>query len=151
MEIKITGLKEEEAKAVEEIIRKIAENKDTIDEFLDVINKLRDTGALSAISALAEGFEEGFNSVVKPEIMGSVANIMMLVWLMGNLDHEILFSLAQKVPEAINKSKEEIQKAKEEKPSIFKLIKIMKSPEFFTAVKTMQIILSNLSSNGERK
>lgn len=153
MEVKITGVDEKDAEAIKEVIDKIAQNKDAIVQLLDVVEKLKETGALTAISALAEGFEEGFNAVVKPELMGSIANIMMMVWLIGNIDHTILFELAQKAPEGINKSWEEFQKTKEEgeKPSLLKILKMMRSPEFFAVMKAIYVLLSHIGTNGRNK
>ncbi len=155
MEIKIEGIGEDEAKKIGEVFKKIAENKENIEIVLDVIEKIKETGLLAAISALSEGAEEGFNSIVKPELMGSIANAMMLVWMIGNINHPMLFEMAQKVPNALNKSFEEIKKIKEEgkeKPSLFKILKIIKTPEFYYALKLIHSILTHLqNSNTEKK
>ncbi|GBD04042.1 hypothetical protein HRbin19_01348 [bacterium HR19] len=147
MEIKIEGIREEEAKKISELFKKIAENKDSIETVLDVIEKLRETGLLAAISALAEGAEEGFNSVAKPELMASIANAMIVFWMLGNMSHPMLFEVAQKLPYALNKSFEEIKKIKEEgkeKPSLFKIFKMIKSQEFYYALKLIHSILTHL-------
>lgn len=155
MEIKIEGIEQDEAKKIGEIFKKIAENKENIEIILDIIEKLKETGLLSAISALAEGAEEGFNSIVKPELMSSIANAMMLVWMIGNVNHPMLFEMAQKIPNAINKSFEEMKKLKEEgkeKPSLFKMLKMIKSPEFYYALKLLHSILTHLqNSKSENK
>ncbi len=105
MEITIKGIDEKEEKEkIEDIIKILIENKDAIKDIIEIVQKLRESGILSAVSGLLEGFEEGFNSIVKPELMGSIANAMMLVWMIGNLNHPMLFELAQKLPDGLKKS-----------------------------------------------
>ena len=139
------SLAEEKVKDLEAIVEKIAQNKEAIEQLLDVIEKLKETGALSAISALAEGFEEGFNSVVKPELMASVANAMMFLWLLGSLDHEMLFSLASKLPKVMEESRKEFELAKKQKPSILKLIKAFKTPQIFALLRALAKALQELA------
>jgi uncharacterized protein YjgD (DUF1641 family) len=147
MEITIKGIDEKEKEKIEDIIKTLIENKDAIKDIIEIVQKLQESGILSAVSGLLEGFEEGFNSIVKPELMGSVANAMMLVWMIGNLNHQILFELAQKLPEGMKKATEEFSQAQKEKPSIFKMLKLMKSPEFYAAIKSLHTIIRYISNH----
>jgi|UPI0003B5610A Uncharacterized conserved protein len=147
MEITIKGIDEKEKEKIEDIIKTLIENKDAIKDIIEIVQKLQESGILSAVSGLLEGFEEGFNSIVKPEIMGSVANAMMLVWLIGNLNHQLLFELAQKLPEGMKKATEEFSQAQKEKPSIFKMLKLMKSPEFYAAIKSLHTMIRYISNH----
>ena len=139
------SLPEEKAKDLEAIVEKIVQNREAIEQLLDVIEKLKETGVLSAISALAEGFEEGFNSVVKPELMASIANAMMFLWLLGSLDHEMLFSLASRLPKAMEEARKEFELAKKQKPSILKLIRAFKNPQTFTLLKALAKVIQELA------
>jgi len=135
------SLPEEKAEKLTKLLERLADSSEAIEDLLTTIDKLKDTGLLAGLKALSESFEEGFNYMIKPELLGSIGNMMMLIYFLSKLDHSKVYEFADKVPECLNKAYEEFKNSEDKKAGLFELIKIMRSPEFFSMLKAMQKVL----------
>ena len=138
MGIEISGLSPEKAEKLSRILEKLADNADAVEDILDTLSKLKETGILAGLSALAESFEEGFNYLIRPEVMGSAGNMMMLLYFMSKLDHAMLFETANNMPPCISKAYEEIKNTPRRKAGFFELLDLMRSPEIYAMLKAMR-------------
>lgn len=144
------ALTPEQQQAAQELLEKILERKEAIECLLEHIDRIYESGILVALSALLENFDEGFNSIAKPDLMAALANIMLLIWMAGNLDHEMLFQAAQTFPEAMRAARQEFEATPERKPSILELLRLIRQPEFYRLLRTMQAFLKALNKPGHK-
>ncbi len=112
-----------------------------------LLDRVYESGLLVALSALMENFDEGFNSIAKPDLMAALANIMLLIWMAGNLDHEMLFNAAQTFPEAMRAARQEFEAAEQRKPSLLELLRIMRQPEFYRLLRAISAFLKVLDKH----
>ncbi len=128
------------------LLDKILEKQEAIEDVLEYIEKVHESGILAALETLVGEFDEGFNAISRPDLMASIANMMLLVWMVGNLDHEMLFNMAQKLPVAMQTAREEFERTAHEKPSIWEMIRLLKSPEFYRLLKSLHAALQVLKN-----
>ena len=147
--IEISGLSPEKAEKLSRVLEKLADNADALEELLNALSKLRETGMLAGLTALAEGFEEGFNYLMRPELMGSIGNMMMLMYFMSKLDHAMLFETANNLPPCISKAYEELRNAPKKKAGLFELLDLMRSPEFYAMLRAMRSMVKCMQT-GQR-
>lgn len=124
----------------DEVIQLLIQNKDLIKKLLNTFKAIDDAGYLDAIKALAEASESIFLAMNKPEVMGTIGNLMVLLYLINNIDQSVLMDLSVKLPKAINSISQEIKK-EPVKLGFFEMIKIMRSPEFATLLKALQSMM----------
>ncbi len=139
--ISISGLPEEKAEKLAKLLEKLADNADALEQLLDTLEKMKDTGLLAGVSALAESFEEGFNYLMRPELMGAMGNMMMLIYFISKLNHPMIYEVAENTPPCIEKAWEEFKKTPEKKAGFFELLDLMRSPEFYGMMRAMKAML----------
>ncbi len=139
--ISISGLPEEKAEKLAKLLERIADNADALEQLLDTLEKMKDTGLLAGISALAESFEEGFNYLMRPELMGAMGNMMMLIYFISRLNHPMIYEVAENTPPCIEKAWEEFKKTPNKKAGFFELLDLMRSPEFYGMMRAMKAML----------
>ncbi len=141
--IEITGLPAEKAEKLAKLLEKLVDNADAVDDVIDTLAKIRETGILAGANAIAEGFEEGFNYLMRPELISSLGNMMMLLYLVGSLDNAMVYELASKLPPRLSKAYEEFKQKPRRKAGFFELLSLMRSPELFAMLKAVSKIASN--------
>ena len=142
VEVRIPELPPEKAEKLAKLLEKLADNSDSLIETLETLTKLKETGLLAGLSALAESFEEGFNYLMRPELMGSIGNTMMLLYLMSRIDHTMLFEISNKLPNCISKAYEQLKNPPEKKPGLIETINLLRSPEIYSMLNTLRTIIS---------
>ena len=78
--VKITGMEDEKAERLAKLLEKLVEHGEELEDVLETLARMRETGMLAAVKALADSFEEGFNYLMRPEFMASIGNMMMLLY-----------------------------------------------------------------------
>ncbi len=121
-------------------LNELAESMDSLTRMLRLLRKLDESGALAALEAVAEYTDETFNAMSRKEIMGMMGNMMMLMYLVSQLDTGMLMKLAEKMPQCTKKMQETFEKT-EKGMGTFELLGVMKSPEFAGLLKGMQNML----------
>ena len=140
--ISISGLPEDKAEKLAKLLERLADNVETLEQLLDTLDKMRETGLLAGVSALAESFEEGFNYLMRPELMGAMGNMMMLIYMISRLNHPMIYEMAENTPPCIQKAWEEFKKTPDKKAGFFELLDLMRSPEFYGMMRAMKAMLS---------
>ena len=149
--IEISGLPPEKAERLARVLEKIADNADSLEDMLDALSKFRETGALAGFTALAEGFEEGFNYLMRPEVMGSIGNMMILVYLMSRLNHAMLFETANNLPPCVSKAYEEFKNTPKKKAGFFELLDLIRSPEFYSMLKALRSMIECMQDKNRQR
>lgn len=126
----------EEMERLSSLIKELAENADAIEALIRTAKALKESGFLEAVKTLSEMSDELFSSITKPEMMKALGNAMMLVYMLSQMDHPLLFKAAQSVPACTRAALEEASKT-EKGLSILELMSIMRSPEMAAALKAL--------------
>ena len=130
----------EERARLDRIATRLARNADGIDQALDTVELLADTGLLAGLnSALAE-FDENFSAMTRPDLMTMVANLMMLLGLLGQLPYEGGFKLAMDAPEAIDEAYPRFRERREPM-RIKEAVEILRSPDVAAAMELLVTVL----------
>ena len=109
-----------------------------------------ETGFLDGLEALAKASEQGFVAVNRPEVMGMVGNVMVLLNLIGSLDHATLIGLSQTLPQALNDAMAELKKAPDRKLGLFELLNMMRSPEFSALLRAARTMTKTMVEEAKK-
>lgn len=141
------SLSPEEQAAADRILARIAQSSEAIEQTLDLLDHLADSGNLAAITGVLEDFNENFSAVTRPDLMTMVANLMMLMGLLSQIDYEPFFSLAMKAPDAVNSAWPAFVKRRE-KLGVRETIELFRSPEVASALEMMAAVIRGLKADG---
>jgi uncharacterized protein YjgD (DUF1641 family) len=140
------SLSAEEQAAANRILARLAHSGEAIEQTLDLLDHLADSGNLAALTGALEDFNENFSAVTRPDLMTMVANLMMLMGLLSQVDYEPFFSLAMKAPDAVNSAYPTFEK-RTEKLGLREAIELFRSPEVAGALEMLATVLRSLRSD----
>ena len=135
--------------AMDRLINRIAENAGAIEQAVEAVEHMAETGVLAGINAVLETSEENFSAVNRPEFMGMVSNAMMLLGLLSQIRYDMLFNMAMSVPEAVNEGYERFQQ-RTEPLKVREIVRLMRSPEFGGALEMMTSVLTAVKGSPGR-
>jgi len=125
---------------LERLMAALEENAEALETLLRLVGELKRSGLLDAMLALAEASDELFNAMATQEVAKPLGNAMMLLYLLGNLDQEMLMTAAEKMPKCMEEAR---KAASDDKPmSLRELIKTVTSPEFAAALRALKATLA---------
>ncbi len=136
-----------EQAAANRILARIAKSSDSIEQTLDLLDELADSGNLAAVTGVLADFNENFSAITRPDVMTMVANLMMLMGLLSQVDYEPFFTLAMKAPDALNDAYPKFQKRKE-KLGLMEAMELFRSPEVAGALEMMVGVMRALKAEG---
>lgn len=128
---------------LEEVVGVLVESKDALIQLARIATKLHRSGVLSVLETLVDEAEGEFNAIAKPELMGMVANLMMLGYILGSINQGVILSLMDKLPRCLEEAHKEFNKD-HEKLGLLEMLNLVRSPEFAALLKAMQKALSCL-------
>jgi uncharacterized protein YjgD (DUF1641 family) len=128
--------------AYEQVVARVARSADGIAQLLDLVDSLADSGTLAALTAIFEDFDENFSAITRPDLMGMVANMMMLMGVLSQLRYEPFFNLAMRTAPALNEAYEKAQ-AGDDKLGMREMLAMMRSPEFASMMRTLDVVLKS--------
>src|SRR5512134_3965835 len=99
-----TDLTADERAALERLQARLARNAGAIEQALDLIENLADSGLLAGANGVVEDFDENFSALTRPDVMTMVANLMMLLGTLGQIPYEGGFKLAMEGAPAIGEA-----------------------------------------------
>ncbi len=118
------------------LLEVLEENYEAVETAIRLLAALKRSGLLDAALEVAERSDDVFSSVVRAELMKSIGNAMMLLYLLGQLDNFKLMKLAESLPRCVEEA--EKAAAKGGGLSIRELLRIMTSPEMAAALRAFQ-------------
>jgi uncharacterized protein YjgD (DUF1641 family) len=133
-------LTDAEREAVDRVLLKLAENAEGVEQLLDFAGHLQRSGALAGLQAGLEDLDENFSAVMRPELMGMVTNLMMLLGILSQVSYEPFFDLATRTPPALDEGYRGFQE-RTEKLSLRETMALMRSPEVAALLETMVAVL----------
>lgn len=130
----------EERAALDRLQMRLARNADQIEQALEMVERLADSGLLAGINSGLEEFDENFSALTRPDVMTMVANLMMLMGVLGQLPYEGGFRLAMDAPQAISDAYPRFRDRTE--PMKFReAIEILRSPDVAAALEMLVSVL----------
>ncbi len=118
------------------LIELLEENYEAISTTIELLAAMKKSGLLDFMLQLAEMGDEIFNAMAKPEFMKMVGNMMMLGYMLSQIDQSLLVQAAEKMPVCINKALEEAART-EKGMGIRDLLRVMTSPEMAAIMRLM--------------
>lgn len=122
------SLSPEERQTLDRLLARIARNSDAIEQTLEYVERMAESGTLAAINAVFKDFDENFSAITRPEFMGMVANLMMVLGLFSEISYEPFFDAAMKVPGAVNAGYPQFQ-TRRARLGVREAVTILRSPE----------------------
>ena len=135
-----TTLTPEERAALERLQQRLARNAGQIEQALEMVEHLADSGLLAGMNAGLEEFDENFSALTRPDVMTMVANLMMLLGTLGQLPYEGGFKLAMDGPEAIAGAYPRFRE-RTEPLKLREVIGILRSPDVAAAIEMIVAVL----------
>jgi uncharacterized protein YjgD (DUF1641 family) len=136
----VDELSAEERQALNGLLRKVARNAGAIEQVLDTVEHLGESGALAGLNATLAEFDDNFNAAMRPEVMSMLGNMMMLMGLLSEVRYEPFFDLAMNAPAAMNDAYPRF-KTREEKLKLREAIELFRSPELASALELLVAIM----------
>jgi uncharacterized protein YjgD (DUF1641 family) len=130
----------DQQQTVQRLQARIARNADAIEQLLDTVELLADSGLLAGLNAGLEEFDDNFSAATRPELMGMIANAMMLMGVLSQLRYEPFFDLAMRAPAVMNEAYPRFQR-RTTRLGLREAISIMRSPEVAGALELLVSIL----------
>lgn len=141
------GLSVDEREALDRVLARIARNAHGIEQALETLEHLTESGALAGLNALLEDWDENFSAVTRPELMGMVANLMMVMGLLSQLSYEPFFQVAMNMPDALNDAYPRFRE-RTEPLKVRDAWALMRSPEMAGALQAMAAVLASQRGDG---
>ncbi len=127
-------LSEVDVKKLADLMATLSQNADGLIALLALAGELKEKGILASMGAVVEAYDELFNAMARPEMMKAMGNMMMLVYMLSQLDHGMLMQLAESMPKCSKAAMDEMKNAS--KGMGFKeLMDFMRSPEMAALLK----------------
>jgi uncharacterized protein YjgD (DUF1641 family) len=135
-----TSLTPEERSALERLQKRLARNADQLEQALEMVERLADSGLLAGMNSILEEFDENFSALTRPDLMTMVANLMMLMGTLGQIPYEGGFKLAMDGPQAIREAYPHFRD-RTEPMKLREAIEILRSPDVAAAMELMVAVL----------
>lgn len=135
-----TPLTPEERAALDRLEKRLARNADQVEQALEMLERLADSGLLAGINSGLEEFDENFSALTRPDVMTMVANLMMLMGLLGQVPYEGGFRLAMDAPQAIGDAYPRFRD-RTEPMKLREAIEVLRSPDVAAALEMLVSVL----------
>jgi uncharacterized protein YjgD (DUF1641 family) len=135
-----TDLSPEERAALERLQLRLARNAAQVEQALETVELLAESGMLAGFNAILEEFDENFSALTRPDIMTMVSNLMMLMGTLGQIPYEGGFKLVMDAPEAIGEAYPRFRE-RTEPMKLREAVSILRSPDVAAAIELMVSVL----------
>jgi uncharacterized protein YjgD (DUF1641 family) len=130
----------DQQQTVQRLQARLVRNADAIDQLLDTVELLAGSGLLAGLNAVLDEFDDNFSAATRPELMGMIANAMMLMGVLSQLQYEPFFDLAMRAPAVMNQAYPRFQQRT--KPlGLREAVGLMRSPEVAGALELLVSVL----------
>jgi len=129
--------------AVQHMLARIARSRASIEQVLDLVDHLADSGNLAAVDGFFRDFNETFNAATRPDLMTMIANVMMVVGALGQIDYDPFFALAMRTPTAVNAEYAKFA-TREQRLSLREAFDVIRRPEVAGALQLVAAVLRSL-------
>ena len=135
-----TELTPAERDALARLNKRLARSAAQVEQGLEMIERLADSGMLAGTNSFLAEFDENFSALTRPDVMTMVTNLMMLLGLLGQLPYEGGFRLAMDGPAAISEGYPRFRD-RTEPMKLREAVAIMRSPDVAAALEMLVGVL----------
>lgn len=132
-----------EREAVDQLLARAVRSRDSIEQALDFLDHLVDSGNLAAVGGFLEDFDENFGAITRPDLMTLIANLMMVMGALSRIDYAPFFSIAMKTPDSVNAAYPAFEE-RTEKLQLGEAMRLLRSPEIAGALEMLVAVLRSL-------
>jgi uncharacterized protein YjgD (DUF1641 family) len=130
----------DQEQTIQRLQTRIVRNADAIEQLLDTVELLAGSGLLAGLNAVLDEFDDNFSAGTRPELMGMIANAMMLMGVLSQLQYQPFFDLAMRAPAVMNEAYPRFQE-RTRRLGLREAIGIMRSPEMAGALQLLVSVL----------
>lgn len=134
------GLSEQQREALSRVASRLARSANAIEQTLDMVDHLADSGVLAALTETLRDLDETFSATVRPELMGMVANLMMVLGIVSQLSYEPFFQAAMHTAPAANEAYPAFRSRKEPL-GLRETVRLLRSPDVAAALEVLVAVL----------
>jgi uncharacterized protein YjgD (DUF1641 family) len=139
----LEGLSPADQEAATRLLARLVRSSEAIHQVLDVIDHLAESGNLAAIDGFLEDFDENFNAITRPDLMTMIANLMMLMGAVSQIDYAPFFAAAMDTPAAVNAAYPAFEQ-RTRKLGFGEAVEVLRSPEVAGALELLVAVLRSL-------
>lgn len=143
----LEGLSEREREDLRRVFGRIARSAPALEQALDALDHFADSGNLAALDAIFEEFDDNFNAITRPDLMGMLGNLMMVLGLISEVRYEPFFDLAMRAPETLNEAYPTFR-ARTRPMGLLEMVRLMRSPEMAGALELLAALVKAQHGNG---
>jgi uncharacterized protein YjgD (DUF1641 family) len=125
------------------LLARLVRSQDAIEQALNVLDHLASSGNLAALDGFLEDFDENFNAITRPDLMAMIANLMMLLGALSQIDYAPFFALATRTPDAVNAAFERLG-TRNDKLGLREALALIRTPEVAAALQMSVDVLRSL-------
>lgn len=129
-----------EREAADRLLARVARSREGIEQTLDLVDYLTESGVLAAASGFFEDFDENFSAVTRPDLMTMAANLMMILGALGQVDYRPFFDLVMQCAPAFNEAYPAYRE-RTEKLTLHEAVSLLRTPEMAGALEMLVAIL----------
>jgi uncharacterized protein YjgD (DUF1641 family) len=130
----------EQEETMRRLQARIVRDADAIEQLLDTVELLAGSGVLAGLNAVLDEFDDNFSATTRPELMGMVANAMMLMGVLSQLQYQPFFDLAMRAPAVMNEAYPRFRQ-RTRRLGLREAITLMRSPEMAGALELLVSVL----------
>jgi uncharacterized protein YjgD (DUF1641 family) len=130
----------EEREALDRLQLRLARNAPAVEQALELVENLADSGLLAGLNGAVEEFDENFSALTRPDIMTMVSNLMMLLGTLGEIPYEGGFKLAMEGGPAISEAYPRFRD-RSEPMGLREAISVLRSPDVAAAIELLVAVL----------
>ncbi|HXF71078.1 MAG TPA: hypothetical protein VNO79_00525 [Actinomycetota bacterium] len=142
-------LTEADRQALDRLLARLARSADAVEQVLDLVDRVADSGNLAALTGVLESFDENFSAATRPELMTMVANLMMLAGLLGQVRYEPFFHAAMRVPATLDEAYERFR-TRTRPMGVREMLRLLRSPELAGALELVVAVARALRAEPGR-
>jgi len=137
-----------EREAADHLLARAVRSRDSIEQALNFLDQVVESGNLAAIGGFLEDFDENFGAITRPDLMTLIANLMMLMGALSRIDYAPFFSIAMRTPESLNAAYPAFEE-RTEKLQLGEAMELLRSPEIAAALEMLVAVLRSLRPETE--
>ncbi|KAB8125540.1 DUF1641 domain-containing protein [Gracilibacillus oryzae] len=143
-----SNVKEERAEDLSAILNKIADNREAIEEAIEIIEELHNAEVLPALKAILKTRQKvgaiAIEQINQPGMHNVIKNAMTMFTLLASIDSAQLQQLAGGLTEGVEKASESTKQT--EDASLWSLLKATKDPN---VKRSLNMMINFLNGMGE--
>ncbi|GIU96904.1 MAG: hypothetical protein KatS3mg013_0707 [Actinomycetota bacterium] len=140
---------EADREVLDRLLARLARSADAVEQVLDLVDRVADSGNLGALTGVLESFDENFSAATRPELMTMVANLMMLAGLLGQVRYEPLFHAAMRVPATLDQAYERLR-TRTRPMGLGEMLRLVRSPEMAGVLELVVAVARALRAEPKR-